>query len=181
MSVNSKMKAIADPIRSLLGISGDMGLDEMATNLVTEQINVVNAFASVGNKGGTVPDSKVSANLVAAIESIPTGVTVKKTSENFTTKNGRATIDLGFKPDIFFFTQNQLDDGHTMTGCLAFAECSNSKVNTTTWDKNDNIIDVYATRSATGVSLTMYTYADYVEWRDVEYNGTFKYVAVKYT
>lgn len=181
MSVDSKMKAIANQIRSLLGISEEMGLDEMATNLVTEQINVVNAFAAVGNKGGTVPDSKVSGNLASAIESIPEGVTVQKKSSSFTTNRGKATIDCGFQPDIFFFTQNALDDSHTMTGCLAFAECSNSRVNTTTWDRNDNIIDVYATRSATGVSLTMYTYAEYVEWRDIAYNGTFKYVAVKYT
>ena len=33
MSVNSKMTAIADKIRSLLGISGALGMDAMATNL----------------------------------------------------------------------------------------------------------------------------------------------------
>lgn len=33
MSVNSKMTAIADKIRTLLGLSGTMGLDAMATNL----------------------------------------------------------------------------------------------------------------------------------------------------
>lgn len=33
MSVNSKMTAIADKIRSLLGITGTMGMDAMATNL----------------------------------------------------------------------------------------------------------------------------------------------------
>lgn len=132
-------------------------------------------------KGNTTDKLEWPAGFEAAVESIPTGVTVQKKSYYFTTKNGRATIDLGFQPDIFFFTKNELDDKHTMTGCLAFAECSNSRVNTTTWDRNDNIIDVYATRSATGVSLTMYTYEEYVEWRDVEYNGTFNYVAVKYT
>ena len=181
MSVDSKMKNIANQIRSLLGISEEMGLDEMTTNLITEQINVVNAFASVGNKGGTVPDSKVSANLVAAIESIPTGVTVQKTSGYFTTKRGRATINLGFQPDIFFFTKNELHDNYTMTGCLAFAECSNSRVTTTTWDEDDDIINVIATRNATGVSLTMYTFEDYVNWEETYYNGTFDYVAVKYT
>lgn len=35
MSVNSKMAAIADKIRTLLGLSGSMGLDAMATNLGT--------------------------------------------------------------------------------------------------------------------------------------------------
>lgn len=36
--------------------------------------NVSNAFAAIGNKGGTVPSSKVSENLATAIQSIPTGV-----------------------------------------------------------------------------------------------------------
>ena len=40
MSVNSKMTAINDKIRSLLGITGKMGLDDMATNLGTVQNNV---------------------------------------------------------------------------------------------------------------------------------------------
>ena len=34
MSVHSKMTAIADPIRTLKGTSGKMGLDAMASNLV---------------------------------------------------------------------------------------------------------------------------------------------------
>ena len=40
MSVNSAMTAIADKIRALLGISGTMGLDAMATNLTTAQTEV---------------------------------------------------------------------------------------------------------------------------------------------
>lgn len=71
MSVNSKMTAIADKIRALLGISGAMGLDAMATHLGTEQTNVASAFAAIGSKGGTVPTSKVSGNLADAIRSIP--------------------------------------------------------------------------------------------------------------
>ena len=35
---------------------------------------VSNAFIAVGNKGGTVPASKVSGNLASAIDSIKTGV-----------------------------------------------------------------------------------------------------------
>ena len=44
MSVNSKMTAIADPIRELTGESGTMGLDAMASNLneVTEEVDVQN-------------------------------------------------------------------------------------------------------------------------------------------
>lgn len=72
MSVKEKMTAIADKIRALLGISGTMGLDAMAANLGTEQTNVSAAFTAIGNKGGTVPSSKVSGNLASAIRTIPT-------------------------------------------------------------------------------------------------------------
>lgn len=40
MSVNSKMTSIADKIRSLLGISGKLGLDAMDTNLETANTEV---------------------------------------------------------------------------------------------------------------------------------------------
>lgn len=40
MSINSKMTAIANGIRKLLGLSGTMGLDDMATNLNTAQNEV---------------------------------------------------------------------------------------------------------------------------------------------
>lgn len=42
MSVNSKMTAIAGKIRTLLGLSGTMGLDAMASNLDTAQGEVDN-------------------------------------------------------------------------------------------------------------------------------------------
>ena len=132
-------------------------------------------------KGNATDKLEWPAGFEAAVESIPTGVTVQKKSGYFTTKNGSANITCGFQPDIFFFTKNELHDNYTMTGCLAFAECSNSRVNTTTWDEDDDIIDVIATRNATGVSLTMYTFEDYVNWEETYYNGTFDYVAVKYT
>ena len=71
MSVNSKMTAIADQIRALLGLTGTMGLDEMATHLGTEQSNVTAALAAIAGKGVTVPDGSNSdslASLIAAIE-----------------------------------------------------------------------------------------------------------------
>lgn len=105
MSVNSKMTAIAGKIRSLLGITGAMGLDAMATNLGKEQTNVANAFTAVGNKGGTVPSSKVSGNLASAIASIPEGVTVQIKTGTVTGVTGlTVTVNCGFKPDVVLFT-----------------------------------------------------------------------------
>lgn len=46
MVVNSKMTAIADKIRDLLGISDKMGLDSMTTNLGTA-VNEVNTQAEL--------------------------------------------------------------------------------------------------------------------------------------
>ena len=63
--------------------------------------NVANAFTAVGNKGDTVPASKVSGNLASAINSIPLGVTVQRTTGRFTLDaDGVATVNCGFRPDV---------------------------------------------------------------------------------
>jgi hypothetical protein len=68
------MTSIADKIRTIRGTSGSMGLDAMATGLDVVQTDMTAAFSAVGDKGGTVPSSKVSGNLAAAINSIPAGM-----------------------------------------------------------------------------------------------------------
>lgn len=57
MVVNSKMTAIADKIRDLLGISDKMGLDSMATNLGTA-VNEVNAQAELIQQIKSVLEAK---------------------------------------------------------------------------------------------------------------------------
>lgn len=115
MSVNSNMTAIADKIRALLGLSGTMGLDAMATNLETEQTNIANAFTAVGNKGGTVPSSKVSGNLTDAIASIPDGVQVQIKTGTVTGVSGSAkTVNVGFKPDAVFITGKNSQDNNAV-------------------------------------------------------------------
>ena len=96
MSVNSKMTAIADKIRTLLGISGTMGLDAMANNLGTVQTNISSAFTAIGNKGGTVPSSKVSGNLATAIQSIPTDPVLQSKTVNPSTSNQTVKPDSGY-------------------------------------------------------------------------------------
>lgn len=71
MSVNSKMTAIADKIRTLLGLTGTMNLDAMANNLDDANTAVNAALTALTEKGVTVPDgTKVDglADLIAAIE-----------------------------------------------------------------------------------------------------------------
>ena len=89
MSVNSKMTAIADKIRTLLGLTGTMGLDEMAAHLGTEQSNVTAALAAIAGKGVTVPEGSNSDSLAALIAAIEAGggggtaVTVSMKDVNF--------------------------------------------------------------------------------------------------
>lgn len=70
MSVNTKMTAIADKVRTLLGVSGKMGLDAMAANLQTACTEVSNAYTAISEKGGTLPGSLNIVNLPTAIDSI---------------------------------------------------------------------------------------------------------------
>ena len=183
MSVKSKMTAIADKIRALLGISGTMGLDAMAANLATEQTNVTNAFTAVGGKGGTVPTSKVSGNLVTAINSIPSGVTVQKKTGTFTTStSGAATVNCGFKPDVVAFDTGDGSYARVFpavdfnaAGLSSISICHNSS------DYNNYVVGVsVVNQTSTGFSITM---------RNLSYSmatsyisrKTYNYVAIKYT
>ena len=102
MSIFSKMTSIADKIRAIRGTTDTMGLDSMATNLETVQTNITSAFTAIGNKGGSVPSSRVSGNLVEAIQTIP----IKSTPQVFTgsiTARGTSfseEINCGFQPDL---------------------------------------------------------------------------------
>ena len=103
MSINTAMTSIADRIRGLLGLTGTMGLDAIASNLAVEQANISDAFAAVSSKGGTVPDSQASGNLAAAIGTIPTGAAVQRKSGTFTTNTGGdSTVECGFQPDLVY-------------------------------------------------------------------------------
>ena len=75
MSVNSKMAAIADKIRTLLGISGTMGLDAMSSNLSTVQSHVTSALTALANKGLEVPSGANVKNLAELIALLPSAAT----------------------------------------------------------------------------------------------------------
>ena len=103
MSVHSKMTALADKIRALLGISETLSLDAMAEKLETESLHVADAFAAIGSKGGTVPASTVSGNLAAAVNSIPDYVPVQSVSGTVTVTydaDRNTVVTCGFVPDI---------------------------------------------------------------------------------
>lgn len=182
MSVNSKMTAIADKIRALLGVSGKMGLDAMATNLGTEQTNVANAFTSIGNKGGTVPSSKVSGNLASAINSIPEGVTITRKSGTLTTNtSGKATVNCGFKPDLVAINGGQT--GSTKIFCAAmFTEGNITSTGFTIAPPSSNYIftNLQIDQNNTGFSVIAVDTTSSFGTSAAE-NRQIPYVAMKYT
>lgn len=184
MSINTKMTAIADRIRALLGLSGTMGLDAMATNLATEQTNVNNAFTAVNSKGGDVPSSKVSGNLATAINSIPTGVTVQRKSGTFTTdSSGNATVTCGFKPDLVVLHRSEGSSSKDIefSCAAAFAEDKRkSMISLGLWGNTVIIYRTVVSRSDTGFSISdmMALNADGSQSTP---ETTFSYIAVKYT
>ena len=184
MSVNSKMTAIADKIRSLLGITGAMGLDAMATNLETEQTNVASAFSAVGDKGGTVPSSKVSGNLASAIESIPVGSTEQVKTGTVTGVSGSATtVNCGFKPDAVFFTgTNPLYNNYKVHAGVSFTEANVTSMQTIFAPPSTSYVFTVLTvgQTSSGFNVSGSRINNSFQASN-ESNRTLNYIAIKYT
>ena len=179
MSINTAMTSIADRIRGLLGLTGTMGLDAIASNLAVEQANIADAFASVSSKGGTVPDSQVSGNLAAAIETIPLGVTVQREIGTFITdSNGDATVNCGFQPDVVYLLGENAAGLYSQA--IVFAEELRDGIPTTVMSASDGFIETRWTQTQTGFT----THIEYIDW-NLNYTyyseETISYVAIKYT
>lgn len=187
MSINAKMTAIADKIRSLLGITGTMGLDAMANNLGTVQTNVANAFTTIDNKGGTVPSSKTSGNLVSAIQSIPTTPIIQTDTGTFTTEDYCAYITCGFIPDIVTITRGESsedeDDGYIYISEVTLRMLGDeyAETNAALWSYSDpyEVFSVYAWAEESGFGVYIKPYDE--SWGAYDTPVTFNYIAVKYT
>ena len=182
--VNEKMTVIADSIRSLLGLTEAMGLDAMATNLGTEQTNIADAFTAVGNKGGTVPESKVSGNLASAIDTILTGATIQRKTGSFTTtSSGAASVDCGFKPDaVFIYASRSSDTSRVYYAGVSFLEYGITSVNTILCGPDNSYpFSTYTfTQSNSGFSVSAKKLS--TSWSEsADANRTINYVAVKYS
>jgi hypothetical protein len=176
--VNEKMTAINDKIRSLLGITGKMGLDAMATNLETEQTNVENAFTAVGSMGGTVPDSKVSGNLVSAINSIPKGASIQTKTGTFSMAGN---VTCGFQPDFIYISLNETDDGYKYATGLDFVAGNTTKFQVPLWGTGDCLAyDFKITRTTTGFNVGKIERYYYNLDTDTP-SKTFNFKAIKYT
>lgn len=89
------LENMADKIRILNGVDGKLTTAQMDSNLEVANTNIENAFTAVGNKGGTVPQSKVSGSLENAINSIPkSDINITLNSINVSDdSNGNITIN----------------------------------------------------------------------------------------
>lgn len=135
MSVNAKMTAVADKIRALLGISGTMGLDAMATN-------VGNAVDAVDAQSALIQQIKTALNG-------KTGGGASLTVKSGTTTSG--TIDTGLSDIEQFFIYKE---SQTATGLihLHYTKSATSRLYASAWSTN-----TYGTKTITngtgGVSV----------------------------
>lgn len=138
MGLSQKMTAIANRIRTLLGVSSSMGLDSMATHLdaaqaeVDTQGDLISQIAAVlaRKAAGIVPAGEIKitengthdvttyASAVVDVQSLPAGIS-KLSICTFTPKSDVAAVyiahGLGERPNFyFFFTLSGVGDGKAM-------------------------------------------------------------------
>lgn len=183
MSVKSKMTAIADRLRAMLGTSDPLTLDGMSAALDAHKEQVVDGFEAVLEMGGTAPSSPIMANMPEAIKSIPKGVTVQSFDGSFTTSNsGGGTVNCGFKPDLVVL--------YTATGngyeCVAALPISERKTNSTlsTVGRGSGDYDfIYVelkSVTTTGCTVAMALYNE-SSYGSAYARKTVSYRAIKYT
>ena len=189
MSFNSKMKAIADPIRMLRnGFASDekLTLDEMATGLERTVTDINDAYDVIGNKGGTVPNTQATCNLVSAINSIPSGATIKRyptTGTNSVRISGSdTTVNCGFKPDAVFLFGTNPYYGTSVHAGVAFTEANVTSMATFFVGSSTSYLlsIITATQTSTGFKIKGTRLSTSCVESD-ESNRNINYVAVKYT
>ena len=188
MSIKTKMTAIADKLRAMLGTTDSLTLDGMAASLDTQAAQVAASFSAVAEKGGTVPVSQLASTLPDAIRTIPSGVEVQTASGSFTTTTkGVGTINCGFQPDlIVLYVSTTTVDGVRYENNLSLAiaerkQTSGHTLNNLSWYDDANLMEVELTSlSGSGATLLLAGY-------DASWNygyasrRTFSWKAVKYT
>ena len=153
--------------------------------------NVAAAFTEIGNKGGTVPSSKVSGNLATAINSIPAGVTVQRKTGTFTTNtSGTATVNVGFQPDLVFVTLNETTYGNSVgynqSVTLLFDESPDTGYcNSLMWSNDSSgeasyFCDIWGEQTSNGFKF-WFNWIHITAWETYAEAYTFHYVAIKYT
>ena len=117
-----------------------------------------------------------------AIENIPVGIDVKKTSGTFKTNQYGSTIGVncGFKPDFVYIHCNESYNGTYLSTAFAFQEESRGSIlSTSIWvNRIDSYVDFDCNRHSEGFAISAYYYPND---EAAGYSATFNYTAIKYT
>lgn len=112
------------------------------------------------------------------------GVEVQTKSGSFTTNSsGAASVNLGFKPDVVFITQNQSKDGYRYDAAMDFTAANIDTAALALWTTDDpyHVWSVNLSRTSNGFSI-LGIYGFKADWGGAYASGkTFQYKAVKYT
>lgn len=101
MSVNELLTGMAKSIRSMLGITGTMSLEEMAGHIDEESQNIKDAFQALTALGVPVPTYPNSTNLLEAVQNIGDSEFVVETGE-FSTSSSTYTVQHGLNSKPIF-------------------------------------------------------------------------------
>ena len=137
---------------------------------------ISDAFTVIGNKGGTVPSSKVSGNLATAINSIPTGVTVQRVTGTIT---GGKTINCGFKPDLVSIKVPEAGEDGWFHPAAAFTEIGMDK-DILQAEVMDGFYYFCLTRTNSGFTCDWISFFDF-DFNASEVTGKYQFTAIKYT
>lgn len=170
MSVNSKMTAIADKIRTLLGITGNMGMDAMATNLGNAVTEVDSQTALIQQIEAALEGKAGGASSVS-IGSASTKPSSNATSISFTGLTGQpkmfaisptGNITLGSTR----YVTGVMYDGSTTHGTYGYRQSSSAtsyySASYFTWTYSNGTLTVRTNSSTNGgnfASSTTYTLA----------------------
>ena len=201
MSVNSKMTAIADPIRTLSGETGKLGLDAMADHLnnavseVDSQYAIINQIktalegkASGGGSGGvqlptltnpgTAGDLAEGKQLIDASGNVVTGTMSKgMVVKSGTTTSGTINTGLSDVEQFFMYKESQTGTGLIR---LHYTKSATSRMYASAWSTQN-----YGTKTITngtgGVTVsggTVTISATQATQGALTSNVTYKWVAV---
>jgi hypothetical protein len=157
MSVNSKMAAIADKIRALLGITGTMGLDAMATNLSTLQNQITNALTTLEDMGVDIPSGAKAGNLAELIATLPPIATYTNLLKLAVDASGNPYNNgTGYKL-AYFSGENEVVPTSTtwyVTGYLPVSQDASGNI--VIRFKNIEVMEIPAASSSTKMLVKMY-------------------------
>lgn len=139
---------------------------------------------SIRGKTGKSEELSFPNGMKDAIESIPDGATVQKTTGTFNTGNdGTASVNCGFKPDIvYIYNGNYSNDGHTIALVYEFNVTGKTKLNSMMWENGSQDampIEIGITQTSNGFNVIAGKWGE--NWNSTYYRGSFSYIAAKYT